>query len=440
MNSTRPKALHRLGGSPLLAHVMAATRDISDELHVVVGYGSETVRAAFPDEAIHWHHQPKQVGTANAVACALSSIADECVVLVTYSDMPLLQTDSYRAVLNQLEHADFALLTAQLEQAHTCGRILRENNKIVGIVEDADASEQQKAISEVNVGVMASTASTMRKLLTAIDNHNSQQEYYLTDSVQLAVQQGLRVASAAPLAAWEVTGVNSPGELHAAERLYQQQQARRLMQQGVIVRDAKRLDIRGSVLVGRDVEIDVGVILEGCVRLDDGVRVGAHSIVRNSTIACRSTIQPYSIIDDARIGADCVIGPYARLRPTTIVGQRSRIGNFVEVKNSRIKENSKAGHLSYLGDSDIGANVNIGAGTITCNYDGQSKHRTSIGDDVFIGSSTQLIAPVTIHDGATIGAGSTITSDAPADKLSLSRSPQKTIDGWKRASKKGSAK
>ena len=439
MNSALPKVLHRLGGSPLLAHVINATQDFSDELHLVVGHGSEAVRNAFSDTAIpiHWHHQPKRNGTAKAVACALGDIADDCVVLTTYGDMPLLQTDSYLKVLEQLEHTDFALLTARLKHPMAYGRILREDGKIVGIIEDADADAEQKAISEINVGVMAATAKTMRALIAAIDNDNRQNEYYLTDSVKIAVRQGLRIGAAEPLRLWEVTGINSATELHAAERIYQRQQAYRLLEQGVIVRDLERLDLRGSVLAGRDVEIDIGVILEGCVRLDDGARVGAHSYIRNSTVGCRSVIEPYSMIDGARIGEDCVIGPYARLRPTTTVGKLSRIGNFVEVKNSNVKENSKASHLSYLGDSDIGNNVNIGAGTITCNYDGQAKHRTTIGDDVFIGSNTQLVAPLTIHNGATIGAGSTITSDAPADKLSLSRSPQKTIDGWKRPFAKG---
>ena len=436
MGGSLPKVLHRLGGSPLLAHVMEAVQTVSDELHLVVGHNAEAVRAAFPDPALHWHHQSEQLGTAHAAACAMDGITDECVVLLAYGDMPLLQADSYHAVIEKLKHADFALLTAQLERPYAYGRILREDNKVIGIVEDADADSSQKAIREVNVGVMAAPAKTMRGLLAEIDNNNQQQEYYLTDSVRIAVRNGLRIATAEPQAAWEIAGINSCTELQIAERLYQKQQAHLLMEQGVTIRDAERLEVRGSVLAGQNVEIDVGVILEGCVRLDDGVRVGAYSFVRNTTVGPHSVIEPHSMIDDARIDEDCVIGPYARLRPTTIVGKRSRIGNFVEVKNSRIKENSKASHLSYIGDSSVGSGVNVGAGAITCNYDGQAKHHTIIGDNVFIGSNSQLIAPVTIHNGATIGAGSTITSDAPANKLSLSRSRQKTIDGWKRPVKK----
>ena len=442
MVSEKPKVLHALAGKPLVGHVLdCATALQPQRVCVVYGHGGEAVPQAMRQYSARlvapaqFVIQEPQLGTGHAVQQALPLLADTGDTLVLYGDVPLIQ----HSTLHQMRQVGdgLVLLTVNLDNPAGYGRIVRDaQGDVLSIVEEKDATPEQREINEINTGILLAPTGKLREWLAKLQNNNKQGEYYLTDIVSMAVRQGIAVHTVQPAHEWEIHGINSKVQLAALERIWQQVEASRLLAQGVTLADPARLDVRGKLRCGRDVEIDVGCIFEGEVSLGDNVRVDAYSIIRNSTIAADTRIAPYSLVDSSEVGANCRIGPYARLRPGTRLHDGVHIGNFVEVKNSEIAENSKANHLSYIGDSTVGSRVNIGAGTITCNYDGTNKYRTVIGDDVFIGSATQLIAPVTIGKGATIGAGSTITRDTPENELTLSRSKQVTINGWKRPTKK----
>ena len=437
MSSEKPKVLHALAGKPLLQHVLDSAAMLKpQQVCVVYGYGGEAVPTAmqqYPD--VTFVEQNPQLGTGHAVQQAMPHLADASNTLVLYGDVPLIQ----HSTLHQMQQAGsgLVLLTINLKNPGGYGRIVRDaQGRVLSIIEEKDATPEQRKIEEVNTGILLAPTKMLREWLAKLHNNNTQGEYYLTDIVSMAVQQGVAVHTVQPAHEWEIHGINSKSQLAKLERTWQLVEAEHLLEQGVTLADPARIDIRGKLSCGRDVEIDVGCIFEGEVSLGDKVRVGAYSVIRNSRIAADTNIAPYSHIDSSEVGANCKIGPYARLRPGTKLGDEVHIGNFVEVKNSEIAANSKANHLSYIGDSTIGSRVNIGAGTITCNYDGANKYRTIIEDDVFIGSDTQLVAPVTVGKGATIGAGSTITRNAPEGELTLSRNKQVTVAGWKRPSKK----
>ncbi len=435
MYSDKPKVLHALAGKPLVQHVLDCAISLQpQQMCVVYGHGGEAVPQAMQKYGAEFVIQEPQLGTGHAVQQAMPHLRDGSRTLVLYGDVPLIR----HSTLHQMQQAGegLVLLTVNLENPTGYGRIVRDlQGDVQRIVEEKDATSEQREIREVNTGILIAPTENLRTWLGKLGNNNAQGEYYLTDIVAMAVQQGLPVNTVQPAHRWEVEGINNKLQLANLERIWQQNIAAQMMTQGVTLADPARLDVRGNLACGRDVQIDVGCIFEGEVNLGNGVQVGAYSIIRNATIAQRSQIAPYSLIDDSEIGANCHIGPYARLRPGTILHDDAHVGNFVEIKNSEIGKGSKANHLSYIGDSTVGSRVNIGAGTITCNYDGANKHRTIIEDDAFIGSDTQLVAPVKVGKGATIGAGSTITAEAPAGELTISRSRQTTIAGWQRPQK-----
>jgi bifunctional UDP-N-acetylglucosamine pyrophosphorylase/glucosamine-1-phosphate N-acetyltransferase len=439
MHSDLPKVMHPLAGRPLLGHVLATARALEPRrLVVVCGHGGERVRRAFAAKDVAFALQEPQLGTGHAVEQALPHLDPACPTLVLYGDVPLIGVPTLERLIAAAGKG-LAVLTAEVDDPTGYGRILRDRRKAIrGIVEHKDATSPQRRIREVNTGIMVLPAARLGKWLAALENDNAQAEFYLTDVVALALRDRVRVATAAPDAVWETLGVNSKPQLAELERRYQLRQAAVLTEAGVTLADPARLDVRGQLACGRDVAIDVNCVFEGEVKLADGVSVGANCVLRDVTVGTGTRIEPFTHIDGAKIGANCRIGPYARLRPGTELAADVHIGNFTEVKASTLGRGSKANHLAYVGDSAVGSNVNIGAGTITCNYDGANKHRTVIEDDVFIGSDTQLVAPVTVRRGATIGAGSTVTKEAPADALTVSRAKQITIPGWKRPVKKGS--
>jgi len=435
MYSDKPKVLHALAGKPLVQHVLDCATSLQPQLVCVVyGHGGELVPQAMQKYGARFVIQEPQLGTGHAVQQAMPHLHDGSRTMVLYGDVPLIQ----HSTLHQMQQAGegLVLLTVNLENPTGYGRIVRNTQGDVQcIVEQKDATTEQLEIREVNTGILLAPTVKLRSWLANLGNNNAQGEYYLTDIVAMAVQQGLAVHTVQPAHQWEVEGINNKVQLANLERIWQQNEAGKLMTQGVTLTDPARIDVRGKLTCGRDVEIDVGCIFEGEVSLGDRVHVAAYSIIRNATIAQDTQIAPYSHIDDSEVGANCHIGPYARLRPGTKLHDDAHVGNFVEIKNSEIGKGSKANHLSYIGDCTVGSRVNIGAGTITCNYDGANKFRTVIEDDAFIGSDTQLVAPVKVGKGATIGAGSTITTDAPAGELTISRSRQTTIAGWKRPQK-----
>jgi bifunctional UDP-N-acetylglucosamine pyrophosphorylase / glucosamine-1-phosphate N-acetyltransferase len=436
MYSDKPKVLHALAGKPLLQHVLdCATAVKPQQVCVVYGHGGEVVPKAMQQYPAKFVIQEPQLGTGHGVQQAMPQLADDSQTMVLYGDVPLIQ----HSTLHQMQQAGsgLVLLTVNLPNPTGYGRIVRNaQGDVLSIVEEKEASPEQREINEVNTGILLAPTKMLRGWLAKLQNNNSQREYYLTDIVSMAVQQGVAVHTVQPAHEWEIHGINSKAQLAVLERTWQLVEAGRLLVHGVTLADPARIDVRGKLSCGRDVEIDVGCIFDGDVSLGDNVRVGAYSVIKNSSIAAGTDIASYSHIDSSEVGANCRIGPYARLRPGTRLHDDVHIGNFVEVKNSEIATNSKANHLSYIGDSTVGSRVNIGAGTITCNYDGANKYRTTIEDDVFIGSDTQLVAPVTVGKGATIGAGSTITRNAPAGELTLSRNKQVTVVGWKRPVKK----
>lgn len=440
MFSSLPKVLHKLAGQPLLAHVISAAGELNPAQTVVVyGYGGNAVRDMIGSQDILWVEQSHQLGTGHAVQQALPCLSPDGTTLILYGDVPLIRPSTLSGLVPGALSGKLALLTTMLDDPTGYGRILRNPaGSVLGIVEHKDASAAQLQICEVNTGILAAPTNLLHRWLARLTNDNRQKEYYLTDIVAMAVGDGVEVTTAAPAFAWEILGVNSKSQLAELERLHQGNAASKLMQQGVTLTDPARIDVRGQLICGRDVSIDVNCVFEGRVSLGDRVMIGANCVLRDVVVAAGSEILPFCHIENAEVGANCRIGPYARVRPGTRMQDDVHLGNFVEVKNSSIDKGSKINHLSYVGDSSVGKNVNIGAGTITCNYDGANKHRTVIEDDVFVGSDTQLVAPVVIGKGATIGAGSTITKNAPQGELTLSRSNQLTVSGWKRPQKKSS--
>jgi bifunctional UDP-N-acetylglucosamine pyrophosphorylase/glucosamine-1-phosphate N-acetyltransferase len=438
MRSSLPKVLHQLAGKPLLSHVIDTARILSpDEITVVYGHGGEQVRDLLDAEDLDWCEQKQRLGTGHAVIQALPYLQRVEQVVILYGDVPLITDLTLQALLNGLRTSELVLLTESLDDPAGYGRILRDaSGRITEIVEQKDASDEQLAIKEINTGIMAIKRTRLEDWLSRIDNRNAQQEYYLTDIVALAVQDGVDIEAVNPASEQEVMGINDRQQLAYLERHVQRGLAERLMNSGVTLADPARLDIRGELQTGIDVFIDCNVIFEGRVVLEDGVKIGPNVLIKDSMLKEGVEILANSVIEDAVIGVGSRIGPFARIRPETELADHVHIGNFVEVKKSRVASGSKINHLSYVGDSLIGSKVNIGAGTITCNYDGAYKHQTIIGDNAFIGSDSQLVAPVTIGAGATIGAGSTITRETPPDKLTLSRAKQVVVDNWQRPVKK----
>jgi bifunctional UDP-N-acetylglucosamine pyrophosphorylase/glucosamine-1-phosphate N-acetyltransferase len=439
MQSALPKVLHPLAGKPLLQHVIDTARELApSKLCVIYGHGGAAVPEMVKSQNAGGHApidtalQEPQLGTGHAVMQAAPQLDDDAPTLILYGDVPLTTAQSLRRLVEAAGSDKLAILTVEQADPFGLGRIVRENGAIVRIVEEKDATQAERAIREINSGIIVAPTRQMKQWLASLSNNNAQGEYYLTDIVAKAVADGVAVVSAQPSAEWEVAGVNSKVQLAELERRHQLNVAHALLEQGVTLMDPARIDIRGELICGRDVTIDVGCVFEGRVELADGVSVGAHNVIVNARIAAGAQIKPFCHIEGAVVGPKSMIGPYARLRPGAELAEDVHIGNFVEVKNSTIAAHSKANHLSYVGDSTVGSRVNIGAGTITCNYDGVNKHRTVIEDDAFIGSDSQLVAPVTVGKGATLAAGTTLTRDAPAGKLTISRAKQVTIDGWQR--------
>ena len=438
MRSELPKVLQLIGHKPLLRHVYDLSAELENNtIHVVIGHGSEQVKKTLADLSVNWIEQTQQLGTGHAVQQVKNQLDDNSTVLILYGDVPLLQVETLQLLLSKTNEKTLALLTVNLANPKGYGRIVRDDSgKVLRIVEEKDANVTEKEITEVNTGILAVKGVALKKWLSQLNNNNAQGEYYLTDIIALAVADDFEITTTSPQTEDEVLGVNDKLQLAHLERVYQLQQAQNLMRQGVTLRDPNRFDLRGLLEVGQDVEIDINVIFEGENRLGNNVKIGANCSIKNATIGDNVIILPNCVIENAVVGANSRIGPFARLRPETILATDTHIGNFVEIKKSIIGQGSKINHLSYIGDSLIGKKVNIGAGTITCNYDGANKFQTIIEDGAFIGSDTQLVAPVTIGKNATIGAGSTITKDTPGNQLTLSRSKQMSLEGWQRPVKK----
>jgi bifunctional UDP-N-acetylglucosamine pyrophosphorylase/glucosamine-1-phosphate N-acetyltransferase len=438
MKSDLPKVLQPLAGRPLLGHVVSRARALNpSSIHVVYGHGGDAVREALVKEKLQWALQGEQLGTGHAVMQAMPNVADDELVLVLYGDVPLINAATLQELITAAGAKAMSLLTVMLDNPTGYGRIVRNaRGAIQKIVEQKDASKSQLKIREGNSGIMAVPARLLRKWLGKLGNKNSQGEYYLTDVIAMAVKDKVKVTPLIAPTVAEVLGVNDKAQLAELEAMHRAERARELMVAGATIIDPSRIDIRGDVSVGRDVFLEANVLLEGKVTLGDRVRVGPNVVLRDVTIGSDSVIHPNSVLEQSVLGAGCIIGPYARVRPGSKLGANVHIGNFVELKKTEINDGSKANHLSYLGDAVIGKGVNVGAGTITCNYDGANKSTTTIEDGAFIGSGNMLVAPVRIGKDATTGAGSTITKDAPAGQLTLTRAKQMTLDGWKRPVKK----
>jgi bifunctional UDP-N-acetylglucosamine pyrophosphorylase/glucosamine-1-phosphate N-acetyltransferase len=433
MQSALPKVLHPLAGKSLLGHVIDTARALSPQrLCVIYGHGGDAVPSAFANAGLSFAKQEPQLGTGHAVMQALPHIEDGATTLVLYGDVPLTSSASLQRLLDAAGNDKLGVLTVTLDDPTGYGRIVREEGKIVRIVEQKDASDTERTITEVNTGIIAAPTARLRGWLAALSNNNAQGEYYLTDVIAAAVADGVEVVSAQPDDVAETLGVNSKVQLAELERVHQRNIATRLLEQGVTLADPARLDVRGTLTCGRDVSIDVNCVFEGQVDIADGAVIGANCVIKDAVIGAGANIKPFTHIESAKVGEQAQIGPFARLRPGTELARDVHVGNFVEVKNSIVGIGSKANHLAYVGDTDIGSGVNVGAGVITCNYDGANKFRTIIEDDAFIGSDSQLVAPVRVGRGATIGAGTTLTRDAPAEQLTLSRSKQMSLAGWVR--------
>ena len=438
MHSDLPKVLQPLGGMTLLEHVVHAAAALKPaHIHVVYGHGGDQVPAALRHLHVHWVQQAEQLGTGHAVMQAMQHISDDHVVLVLYGDVPLVRGATLQKLTDSAAHGELAVLTAQVADPSGYGRMLRDaEGQVQRIVEHKDAGAEERGITEINTGLMACKAALLHRWLKDVRNHNAQKEYYLTDVVAMAVAEGVLVNGVMATEESEVAGVNDRKQLAAAEATLRQRVADTLMQQGVTLRDAVRLDVRGQLSCGRDVVIDINCVFEGEVKLGSRVHIGPNAVIRDCEIGDDTQVFAHSVLDGARIGARVRIGPFARIRPESRLADEVHIGNFVEVKKSRLGRNSKANHLAYVGDAEVGERVNIGAGVITCNYDGVNKHATLIGDDAFVGSDTTLIAPVSIGAGAYIAAGSAISQDAPAGQLTIARARQETVAGWKPPGKK----
>ena len=437
MRSDLPKVLQPLAGRPMLAHVLDCAQAIhADDICVVYGHGGERVRAVFPSPDIRWALQAEQLGTGHAMLQAMPGTPEDNQVLVLFGDVPLLTVATLRTMLGAVAEDELLVLTVDMEDPTGYGRILRDADGVTGIVEEKDASAAQKAITEINTGVMLCPGPQLKAWLGRLSNDNAQGEYYLTDVIAMAVAEGVPVHGIKAQDQVEVMGINDRKQLAEAERALQARLVEELMTEGVGFADPARVDIRGELTCGRDVFIDVNAVFEGSVTLGNGVRIEANNVIRDSALGDGVVVHPNCHIEGAVAGPGCEIGPFSRLRPGAELADKVKVGNFVEIKKSIVAAGSKVNHLSYIGDSEIGEDVNVGAGTITCNYDGVNKHKTKIGDGAFIGSGANLVAPVEVGSGATIGAGSTITKDAPAEQLTLERSKQLTAKGWKRPKKK----
>ena len=435
MNSQLPKVLQPLAGKPILQYVLDTTHSLQpNNISIVAGHKSEMLRELIKDKNISWRIQDTQLGTGHAVIQAIPDLNSD-KTLILYGDVPLIKKADLQSLIKKSD-TGLAVMTHIKNDANGYGRILREDNKIQGIIEDKDCNKEQKKIKEINTGILAADTKYLKQWLNRLSNENAQKEYYLTDIVKFAVEDNITVSSHEVEEEISISGVNSKSELAYIERGLQLNKAEELMEKGVTVLDPNRIDIRGQLKCGQDVTIDIGCIFEGNVNLGNNVHIKPYSFIKNSDIDENSTIEAFSHIDSSKVGSSCRVGPYARLRPGTVLESEVHIGNYVEIKNSLVDQGTKINHLSYIGDSEIGKNVNIGAGTITCNYDGVDKHKTIIEDDVFVGSNTQIVAPLKVGKGATIGAGSTITKDVPKNDLTLSRAQQKTISGWAKPVKK----
>lgn len=428
MYSNKPKVLHTLAGKPMAKHVIDTCEGLgAQNIHLVYGHGGDQMKAELGEERVQWVLQAEQLGTGHAVNQAAPEFADDEKVLVLYGDVPLISAETVENLLDAQPTGGIALLTVVLDNPMGYGRIIRRNGPVIAIVEQKDATEEQKLIKEINTGVMVATGGDLKRWLAALKNENAQGEYYLTDIIAAAHDEGRAVEAVHPVSPIEVEGVNDRAQLARLERAYQAAQAQKLLEQGVMLRDPSRFDLRGTLQCGMDIEIDANVIIEGNVTLGDNVIIGAGCVLKDCEIDDNTVIRPYSVIEGATVGEECTVGPFTRLRPGAELCNDAHVGNFVEVKNVRLGEGSKANHLTYLGDAEIGKRVNVGAGVITCNYDGANKFKTIIGDDVFVGSDSQLIAPVTVANGATVGAGSTVTKDVNENELYISRAKERRI-------------
>ncbi|NOY67304.1 MAG: UDP-N-acetylglucosamine diphosphorylase/glucosamine-1-phosphate N-acetyltransferase [Gammaproteobacteria bacterium] len=438
MKSSKPKVLHELAGKPMLTHVIDTAMGLSvnaaGKIHVIYGHGGEQVKKTLGHlKDVEWAEQTEQLGTGHAVQQAMPGLSKDCIALILYGDVPLIQQQTLENLIATVNDTQMGLLTTLLDNPSGYGRIIRDKNNIVQkIVEHKDATKAELLVNEVNTGIMAVKSSHLQAWLNKLNNNNVQGEYYLTDIIEMAVNDDVVVVGTITNDEVEVTGINDKVQLQEMERAYQGRQAERLMREGVSMADASRFDLRGSCEVGQDVSLDINVVMEGKIKLGNRVKIGPNVLLKDIEIHDDVVVLANSVLEQAIIGSGSQIGPFARIRPDTILAENTRIGNFVEIKKTTVGKGSKISHLSYIGDSELGSGVNIGAGTITCNYDGANKFKTIIGDNAFIGSDTQLVAPVKVGKGATIGAGSTITRDTPDEKLTLSRNKQITIDSWKK--------
>lgn len=439
MRSALPKVLHPVAQKPMVQHVIDSARQLdSNAIHVIYGHGSEALLERLAGQQLNFVEQAEQLGTGHAVQQVVPHLSDDEHVLILYGDVPLTRVETLQALVEVGQGSELALLTVSLPDPTGYGRILRDvQGNITGIVEQKDATTEQLKVNEANTGMMLAQGKALKRWLSALSNDNAQGEYYLTDIVAMAAQEGVQIASTQPKDIHEVEGANNRVQLAALERAYQQRQAEQLMLDGATLLDPARVDVRGTVTIANDVVVDVNVIFEGNVELGEGVIIESHCILRNCSIAAGTHIKSHSIVEEAQVGEHCEIGPYARLRPGSVLATGAKVGNFVEMKKSKLGKGSKANHLTYLGDAIIGENVNIGAGTITCNYDGVNKSTTQIDDGAFIGSNSSLVAPVRIGKQATVGAGSTITKDVADSELAIARGKQRNMTGWQRPQKKG---
>lgn len=437
MYSDLPKVLHPLAGKPMVQHVIDTALKLgAQNVHLVYGHGGDLLKEKLSDQPLNWVLQAEQLGTGHAMQQAAPHFSDDEDVLMLYGDVPLISGETLQRLLAAKPQGGIGLLTVKLANPTGYGRIVRENDNVVGIVEHKDATAEQHKINEINTGILVASGRDLKRWLGKLNNNNAQGEYYITDIIALAHQEGHRIEAVHPDRLSEVEGVNNRLQLSALEREYQSEQSQKLLLVGVMLLDPARFDLRGELIHGRDISIDTNVIIEGTVKLGDRVRIGTGCVLKDCVIGDDCEISPYTVIENSTLATECTVGPFARLRPGADLAEKAHVGNFVEMKKARLGKGSKAGHLSYLGDAEIGDNVNIGAGTITCNYDGANKFKTIIGDDVFVGSDTQLVAPVTIGNGVTIAAGTTVTKNVAEKELVLSRVKQTHIQGWKRPVKK----
>ncbi len=439
MRSDQPKVLQPLAGKPLLSHVLECSKRLRpDDICIVYGHGAETVRATYADETLRWALQAEQLGTGHAMQQAMPGTPEDNRVLVLFGDVPLLMPETLSVLLGETPDTDMAVLTVDMDDPTGYGRIIRQRGSVSCIVEEKDAGADEKAVKEINTGVLLCPAARLKRWLKDLSNDNAQGEYYLTDVIAMAVNDRVTVHGIKAGSPVEVMGINDKKQLAQAERALQARLVDELMKEGVGFADPARVDIRGTLKCGKDVFIDVNAVFEGNVELGDGVRIESNNLIRDSRLGAGTVIHPNCHIEASSTGTDCEIGPFARMRPGAALANKVKVGNFVEIKKSTVDDGSKVNHLTYIGDTEIGKGVNVGAGTITCNYDGANKYKTKIGDGAFIGSGVQLVAPVEIGKDATIGAGSTITKDAPDEQLTLERSKQISVRGWKKPVKKGS--